>query len=101
MDAAPASTDGPGPATPRRGRRGRWFAGGFAVAFVGLTLFYPVVAMHPSRRRCHASSVGGHSGGGASRPRVAAERAVHGAGYFGGRPLRTSTTSRTTQLMFS
>jgi hypothetical protein len=34
--------------TPRWRGWWRWFAGGFAVAFVGLLLFYPVIAMHPS-----------------------------------------------------
>jgi hypothetical protein len=34
----------------RRRRRWLWFAGGFAVVFVGLLVFYPVVAMHPSGR---------------------------------------------------
>jgi hypothetical protein len=34
--------------TPRRRGRWRWFAGGFVAGFVGLLLFYPVIAMHPS-----------------------------------------------------
>ena len=34
--------------TPRRRWRWLWFACGFAVMFVGLLVFYPVLAMHPS-----------------------------------------------------
>lgn len=37
----------PQPAPTRRGRW-KWFAGGFAVVFVALLLFYPVIAMSPS-----------------------------------------------------
>ena len=50
MEAADTPTDRPAPTAPRRRRRWRWFAGGFAVVFVGLLVFYPVIAMHPSGR---------------------------------------------------
>ena len=33
---------------PRRRGRWPWFAGGFALVLVGLLVFYPVFAMHPS-----------------------------------------------------
>jgi hypothetical protein len=46
MDTANSSMDRPAQTAPRRCRR--WFAGGFAVVFVGLLLFYPVIGMHPS-----------------------------------------------------
>jgi hypothetical protein len=48
MDSANSSTDRPAQTAPRRRWRWRWFAGGFAVVFIGLLLLYPVTAMHPS-----------------------------------------------------
>lgn len=33
---------------PRRRGLWRWFAAEFAAVFIGLLVFYPVVAMHPS-----------------------------------------------------
>ena len=44
------------------------------------------------RAHMEGMGIGGHRPGGRTR---------QGAGYRGGRPLRTSTTSRTTQLMAS